>query len=504
MIARTMLKAAVLVPALILISMFSQAFDSTTRHHATGISLIAAAAAAEGHSDYVPAPDAEAGHEADDVHGGGHHGPVNISIFWIIPFAGILLSIAIIPLINGHWWHHNFPKVSLLFGLPMAILMFITLQEKTIHVFVEYCSFIALVGSLFVISGGILVRGSFKSSPMTNTLFLLIGSVIASFIGTAGASMVLIRPMLRINKNRKTKLHIFIFFIFTVSNIGGSLTPLGDPPLFLGFLQGVPFEWTLIHMLPGWAFAIGILLALFYLVDSIMIKKDGGVPADAPNEPKQKFAILGSYNFIFLLGVMGTVIFYGTVLRSMEHLGFIRDAIQVVLMSLMAFLSLKVTPKPLREENGFSWFPVKEVAVLFAAIFACMIPALNILEYKGMTGALSLSHAWQYFWMTGVLSAFLDNAPTYLTFLSLGKTLGGAGCVAVYGGCVPQHILLAIAMGAVFFGAMSYIGNAPNFMVKSICEENKVPMPSFIGYMGWSICILFPIFAIVTFIFFRG
>jgi Na+/H+ antiporter NhaD/arsenite permease-like protein len=170
----------------------------------------------------------------------------------------------------------------------------------------------------------------------------------------------------------------------------------------------------------------------------------------------------------------------------------------------MALLSMVVTPKPLREENGFSWFPVKEVAILFAAIFACMIPALNILEYKGETGALTLTHAWQYFWMTGGLSSFLDNAPTYLTFLSLGKTIGGAGCVAVYGGCVPQHILLAIAMGAVFFGAMSYIGNAPNFMVKSICEENKVPMPSFLGYMVWSIGILVPIFAIVTFIFFRG
>jgi Na+/H+ antiporter NhaD/arsenite permease-like protein len=504
---RILLKAAAIIPIIFLMSMLFSATVPAGKS-TVGKLMTITASASEHAPETAPAVEhaAEAVHEGEEAHeeGAHGHGPINMSILWIIPFAGILLSIAIIPLINGHWWHHNFPKVSLLFGIPMAVAMFIMLQTKTIHTFVEYCSFIALVGSLFVISGGILVRGSFKSSPMTNTVFLIIGSVIASFIGTAGASMVLIRPMLRINRNRKTKLHIFIFFIFAVSNIGGSLTPLGDPPLFLGFLQGVPFEWTLIHMLPGWAFAIGILMALFYVVDSMMVKKDGGIPADDPNEPKQKFAILGSYNFIFLLGVMGTVIFYGTVLRSMENLGFIRDAIQVGLMALMALLSMVVTPKPLREENGFSWFPVKEVAILFAAIFACMIPALNILEYKGETGALTLTHAWQYFWMTGGLSSFLDNAPTYLTFLSLGKTIGGAGCVAVYGGCVPQHILLAIAMGAVFFGAMSYIGNAPNFMVKSICEENKVPMPSFLGYMVWSIGILVPIFAIVTFIFFRG
>ncbi|HPI75361.1 MAG TPA: sodium:proton antiporter [bacterium] len=503
---RILLKTAAIIP---IIFLFSILFNATvpTERTTIGKLLTITASASEHAAEAAPAGEhasEAAAHEGEEAHEEGSHGPINMSILWIIPFAGILLSIAIIPLINGHWWHHNFPKVSMLFGIPMTVAMFLVLQTKTIHTFVEYCSFIALVGSLFVISGGILIRGSFKSSPMTNTVFLIIGSIIASFIGTAGASMVLIRPMLRINKNRKTKLHIFIFFIFAVSNIGGSLTPLGDPPLFLGFLQGVPFEWTLIHMLPGWAFAIGILMVLFYAIDSMMVKKDGGIPADDPNEPKQKFSILGSYNFLFLLGVMGTVVFYGTVLRNMEQLGFIKDAIQIGLMALMAALSLIATPKPIREENGFSWFPVKEVAILFAAIFACMIPALNILEYKGQTGALTLTHAWQYFWMAGGLSSFLDNAPTYLTFLSLGKTIGGAGCVAVYGGCVPQHILLAIAMGAVFFGAMSYIGNAPNFMVKSICEENKVPMPSFLGYMVWSIGILGPLFLLATFVFHRG
>jgi len=466
--------------------------------------------------EHETAGEAHGDAHGEEAHGG--HGPKDMAIWWVLPFVGILLSIAVIPLISGHWWHHNFPKVSLLFGLPMAILMFWQLQTKTIHVFVEYCSFIALVGSLFVISGGILIRGSFKSTPLMNCIFLAIGSVIASLIGTAGASMVLIRPMLRINANRKTKLHIFIFFIFMVSNIGGSLTPLGDPPLFLGFLQGVPFQWTLIHMLPGWAFMISLLLVVFFIFDTMIVKREGGPPEVEGND---KFAMLGGVNFLFLVGVMTTVIVYGSVLP--REWGFWRDAFQVGAMTLMAALSMIVTPKKLRDENGFTWFPVKEVAILFAAIFACMIPALNKLEYMGLHGQLVVEHPWQYFWMAGTLSSFLDNAPTYLTFLSLGKTMipvtdAGQCILAAKGvlasgvpvglpgafGCVPQQVLLAISMGAVFMGANTYIGNAPNFMVKSICEENKVPMPSFLGYMGWSIAILVPLFVLVTFVFFGG
>ena len=463
----------------------------------------AAPAAAHGDEHAAPAHGDEHAAASEGEHGG--HGPKKISILWIIPFAGILLAIAIVPLVNGHWWHHNFPKVSVAFAVPMLIAMLILLQTKTIHTIIEYGSFIALVGSLFVISGGILIRGSFKSSTLTNVVFLGIGAVIASLVGTAGASMVLIRPMLRINKERKTKMHIFIFFIFIVSNIGGSLTPLGDPPLFLGFLQGVPFEWTLIHMLPGWAFMCGILLALFFVVDTLMLKKDGGVKDSAGTD---KFQIAGGINFLFLAGVLGTVVAYGYVFSKNDAIKglhpFAPDFLQMILMWGMAGLSLAFTSKPLREENGFTWFPVKEVAILFAAIFACMIPALNILEYMGSTGQLVVKHPWQFFWMTGGLSSFLDNAPTYLTFLSLAKTMPDATCTAVIGGCVPQAYLLAISMGAVFMGANTYIGNAPNFMVKSICEENEVPMPSFLGYMAWSIAILIPLFLLATFVFFRG
>ncbi len=443
------------------------------------------------------------------------YGPRKMSILWLIPFICLLISIAVIPLISGTWWHHNFPKVSLLLGAPMVVLMFWLLQMKTIHTFVEYCSFIVLVGSLFVISGGIMIRGSFKSTPVVNSTFLLIGALIASLIGTAGASMVLIRPMLRLNKERKIKLHIFVFFIFLVSNIGGSLTPLGDPPLFLGFLQGVPFLWPLQHMLKGWAFMIGVLLGLFFLIDTLMLKREGGPKKLKGNE---KFQIAGGINFLFLAGVLLTVIAYGSFMPKEWDTFFGRDIIQVVLMCLMAAFSMIFTSKALRDENGFTWFPVKEVAILFAAIFACMIPALNYLEYSGSTGGLSIEHPWQFFWMVGTLSSFLDNAPTYLSFLSLAKTMipiGADGAchlaqsgllsqgVAVVGGCVPQKILLAISMGAVFMGANTYIGNAPNFMVKAICEENDVEMPSFIGYIGWSIAILVPLFLLVTFIFFN-
>lgn len=430
--------------------------------------------------------------------------PVKMHIAFILPFVGILLCIAIIPLVNGNWWRHNFQKVAAFWGLPMAAAMFFILRDKTIQTGVEFLSFIALVGSLFVISGGILIKGTHRSSPLVNAVFFAIGAALANMIGTAGASMVLIRPLLRINETRKHKIHIFIFFIFVVGNIGGSLTPLGDPPLFLGFLQGVPFAWTLTRMFPAWLFNVAAIIAVYCAVDAYIIGKlEGGVkPLESEREP---IRILGGVNFIFLFGVLCTVLLYGYVISPLlGHIRFLPEFCQIALMAGMAALSLKFTPGLVREANGFTWFPVREVAILFAAIFACMIPALNILEYLGATGGIKVTHAWQYFWMSGGLSSFLDNAPTYLTFLSLGKTVGGAGCVAVLGGCAPQKILLAVSMGSVFMGANSYIGNAPNFMVKSICEESGTKMPSFFGYMAWSTLVLIPLFIADTLLFFRG
>lgn len=502
---KNILAAAVSAPIFFLfLSMINAPRSDFTRPLDGTISVTAFAAESAQPTTPAPAPSEtiESG-ESGRPAAADEHGLKDLSLLWIIPFVGILLSIAVFPMVAEDWWARNYPKVCLAWGLPMAAAMYLILPEKTIHTAIEYCSFIALVGSLFVISGGILIRCTFISSPLTNCVMLLIGSLFASFVGTAGASMMMVRPMLRINVKRKSKAHIFIFFIFLISNIGGSLTPLGDPPLFLGFLQGVPFSWTLIHMAPGWAFSIGILLAVFYVVDTIMLKRDGGVEG---HDVWHKFKILGVINFVFLLGVLGTVILYGEYLP--KEWGLLREAIQILLMCAMAALSLIVTPKAVREENNFSWFPVKEVAVLFAAIFACMIPVLNILEYKGFHKELNVTQPWQFFWMTGGLSSFLDNAPTYLTFLSLGKTLGFANGVchgiAVVGGCVPQKILLGISMGAVFMGANTYIGNAPNFMVKSICEHSKVKMPSFFGYMLWSLLILVPLFLLATLIFFRG
>ncbi len=429
--------------------------------------------------------------------------PVKLSLLWIIPFAGMLLSIALIPLIKPEWWHHNFKWVSMFWGLPVFIVMSRIVPERTFHTAMEYLSFIALVGSLFVISGGILIRSSFASSTLTNAVFLAVGAGMASFIGTAGASMIMLRPLLRINSDRKVKIHIFVFFIFIVSNIGGSLTPLGDPPLFLGFLQGVPFHWPFLHLIPLWALNISLLLIMFSIIDYLITKGEKSPP---PIEKGDDFNVLGSINFLFLAGVVAVVIAYGSFLP--KSWGLLREAIQIIFMVLLALLSLKMTKKEIREENGFSWFPVKEVAILFAGIFASMIPALDILQYLGETGKIAVNHPWQFFWMSGVLSSFLDNAPTYMTFLSLGKTLGitaSGVCngINVIGGCIPQNILLAISAGSVFMGANTYIGNAPNFMVKSICEENSVKMPSFFGYMAWSICILIPLFILNTFIFFR-
>ncbi|MEW5945337.1 MAG: sodium:proton antiporter [bacterium] len=443
-------------------------------------------------------------HEENEGHGESHAAPgghvVAVPAWGVLPFVGILLSIAVIPLINPKWWHHHFPKVSFLWGCPVAIWVVTLNYHWLIHTAVEYASFIALLSALFTISGGILLRGTLRGTPAVNACIIAIGSVLASLIGTTGAAMVLIRPMLRANKHRKYQMHIILFFIFLVCNIGGSLTPLGDPPLFLGFLRGVPFTWTL-NLLPMWAFAVSILLALFFVVDSYFARREAADAPAAEHAHKDPLKIVGAVNFLFLCGVLGTVILYS---QLPHELGFRRDFIQVALMATMAGLSLKFTPWKIREENGFTWFPIKEVAILFAGIFSCMIPALQLLEQRG--AELGVTKPWQFFWATGAISSFLDNAPTYLTFVSLGKAIHmpeGTPIVKLIEGFIYHPLLLGIAVGAVFMGSNTYIGNAPNFMVKSIAEENNIKMPSFFGYLGYAVLILFPIYIAVTFIFFR-
>ena len=453
---------------------------------------------------------------------GGGHGGVDLGavlpLWSVIPFVGILLSIAIFPLVAGDFWHHHFPKVSaawaLVFAIPFIVAYHGQAMYEILHIYIiDYIPFIILLWALFTVAGGILIRGSLNGTPGMNLMLLVIGTIIASWVGTTGAAMLLIRPVLRANARRRHKVHTIVFFIFLVANIGGSLTPLGDPPLFLGFLHGVPFFWTL-GLIKEMAFVAVILLVVYVAMDVYYWKRETEA-ARQPEGTTEKLRVDGLHNLLFLGGILGGVIMSGmwhagdlTILgvhQTIQNLA--RDGILII----MGLLSLATTSKKIREDNSFSWFPIQEVAYLFAGIFMTIIPALAILK-AGEHGALAgLVHAvkepWQFFWVTGVLSSFLDNAPTYLTFLT---TAEGLLFPAMPEPEVVRQIiaekeiyLVAISCGAVFMGAVTYIGNAPNFMVKSIAEENGVEMPSFFGYMlKYSVTILMPIFVLVTVVFF--
>lgn len=440
-----------------------------------------------------------------------------LPLWSIIPFVGILLSIALMPLWTPNFWHYHFPKVSAFWALVMAIPFIYFFKGNAVysiaHIFiVDYIPFIILLWALFTVSGGIYIKGSLRGTPAVNSLLLLIGTILASVIGTTGASVLMIRPVLRSNSWRKYRVHTIVFFIFLVSNIGGSLTPLGDPPLFLGFLHGVPFFWTL-KIFPQMAFASVILLFLHLIIDSYWYKKeDESALQHSDTEPLK---IEGALNFIFLAGIIGAVLFSGTVRmgeidifgihQTIENL--IRDAILIG----MGFLSLVFTKPEVRKGNEFSWAPILEVAYLFAGIFMTIIPALAILK-AGENGALSflikaVNTPAHYFWAAGTLSSFLDNAPTYLTFFNsaIGKFYPGVPEAEAVARLIVEKIpyLVAVSAGAVFMGANTYIGNAPNFMVKSIAEEAGVKMPSFFGYMfKYSIPILVVLFIVMTFMFY--
>ncbi len=440
-----------------------------------------------------------------------------LPLWSVLPFVGILLSIAIFPLVAPEFWHHHFGKVSAFWGLLFAIPFLIAYKEGALHslldiYLLDYIPFIILLWALFTVAGGILLRGTLKGTPEVNAIFLLLGTFLSSWIGTTGSAMVLIRPFIRANLHRKKKQHMIVFFIFLVANIGGSLTPLGDPPLFLGFLHGVPFFWTF-HLIPHLLTESIFLLVLFYIIDRHYYKQEE--IEHNPEEEKIPLKIVGAHNFLFLLGIVGGVLLSGYwKAGDFKFLGVemtIQDQVRNLILILMGILSLVTTKKAVRDENEFTWFPIKEVAILFAGIFATMVPALAILragEHGALAGLIrSIKSPAHYFWATGSLSSFLDNAPTYLTFLNsaLGKFYPG----------VPEHqavlnliaqkkvYLEAISAGAVFMGANTYIGNAPNFMVKSIAEEYGIEMPSFFGYMlKYSIPILVLSFVGITLIFF--
>lgn len=432
---------------------------------------------------------------------------------WLLaPFVGLLLSIAIMPLTIGDWFEHNRNKaiVAGFFGLPVLTYLWLGFApgggEEIVHTAREYVSFMVLLAALFTISGGIYITGNLLGTPRTNVSFLLVGAVLANIVGTTGAAMVLIRPILRANSERTHTKHVVIFSIFVICNLGGLLTPLGDPPLFLGFLRGVDFFWTL-RLLPQWLVGVGLTTAIFLVLDIYLYRRE---PAKALRDDAQDYVpmrVKGKINLLFLAGVVLAVLFSDRLSAAGEAIGFpfLREALMVA----MLLLSLGFGPSGTRASNFFSWRPIIEVAVIFAGIFATMVPALAILRAHG--GSLGLTQPWHFFWATGALSSFLDNAPTYLAFTSTAQGYLGVGDMTglmstqVHAaiGSAPAAFLAAISTGAVFMGANSYIGNAPNFMVKAIAEHQGVRMPSFGGYMVYSGAVLLPIFAIVTALFFR-
>ena len=407
------------------------------------------------------------------------------SLAWALPFAGLLLSIAILPLAAPRFWESNPRKLGIaaLLGAPVLVLYLRAHPQALVHTAGDYVSFIVLLGGLFVISGGILLEGDLEATPRMNALFLGAGALLASFVGTTGASMLLIRPLLQTNRERKHVAHTVVFFIFLVSNIGGCLTPLGDPPLFLGYLQGVPFAWTLRLFLP-WLFTVGLVLAVYVFWDRRAHAREAKEDLRRDFYEVRRLRIAGKENLVLLAGVLAAVAFLEAPWRE--------GAIVA-----LAVLSYARTDPALRTVNRFTFHPILEVAALFAGIFVTMLPALDLLRARGTE--LGVREPWEFFWATGALSSFLDNAPTYLTFLALAQGLGLPADVVG----VPQAILAAISLGAVFMGANTYIGNGPNFMVRSIAEERGVKMPSFVGYMLYSVGVLVPVFVLVTLVFFR-
>ena len=429
-----------------------------------------------------------------------------LAIAWAIPFGGLLLSIALLPLIAPRFWHRRYGWIAA--GWAAALLVpvaavfgpAVALHEVLHALLLDYVPFVALIGGLFVISGGIRLTGDFRGTPFGNTLLLAFGTAMASVVGTTGAAMLLIRPLIRANAERGRKTHVFVFFVLLVANIGGALSPLGDPPLFLGFIKGVEFFWPTRHLLAPTLILAGALLGAFYALDRIMIARETMRPSD--HGPSSGFGFDGGRNLFYLAGAIGAVLLSG-VWRpgpafevagvAVEIQNLVRDGLLVTL----AWASLRTTPPAIRAANGFSWEPLREVALLFVGIFLTIVPVIDILN-AGEDGELARLIGWledengrpspnRYFWTTGLLSAVLDNAPTYLVFFNVAggdpATLQGEGAA----------VLRAISAGAVYFGALSYVGNAPNFMVKAVAENAGIRMPSFFGYVAWATLLLLPV-----------
>jgi Na+/H+ antiporter NhaD/arsenite permease-like protein len=442
-----------------------------------------------------------------------HLDGATLSLWWAVPFAGLLVSIAVVPQLSPHFWHKHFGKVAaawaLLFLLPFAATQGVALAAgEVLHTALgEYLPFVILLFALFVISGGIRVRGNMVGTPAVNTGILAFGAALASVTGTTGAAMLLVRPLIQANLKRRHNAHVLVFFIFLVANIGGSLTPLGDPPLFLGFLQGVAFGWPFTHMIGPMLLGSAVLLATFYMLDRRVWARNGGPRRVGP----LRIGFRSLHNLVYLAAAVGAVLLSGVWKPGIElHVWHVAVPLQGLardgLLLALAGLSWATTARRVRIENAFTWDPILEVVYLFGGIFLTILPLLAILR-AGSAGALApivalatgvdgLPDNTAYFWMTGLLSSFLDNAPTYLVFFNM----AGGDPEALMGPL--WHTLLAISAGSVFIDAITYIGNAPNFMVRSIASERGIRMPSFLGYMAWSCAVLLPVFALVTLVFF--
>ena len=445
-----------------------------------------------------------------------------LPIWSCIPFAGMLLSIAIFPLIKEEWWEKHKPWVvafwSLLFLIPFAIAFgrHVALEHLIEVTLGDYLTFIVLLFGLFCVAGNISLQGDLAGNPKVNVVLLLIGTLLSSWIGTTGASMLLVRPMIKMNSWRKNKSHIMVFFIFLISNMGGCLTPIGDPPHLMGFMRGVPFFWSM-HLFPILIFNMVIMLTVFYFLDRRAYRRDIaiGMRPDI-SKPKTEFKVNGLHNIIFMVMIVAAVILSGTLptlpafqdasgnVLGIHIFGEVQlsypSLIEIAIILLSALLSFKTTKSEVRTKNHFTWGAIEEVAVLFIGIFITMQPALMILKAKG--AELGLTNPLEMFWATGALSSFLDNTPTYLVFLTTAGTLGATSGIATTVGTIAVKMLMAISCGAVFMGANTYIGNAPNYMVKSISDENGIKMPSFFGYMLCSLKFLIPLFIIDTLVFF--
>jgi Na+/H+ antiporter NhaD/arsenite permease-like protein len=448
--------------------------------------------------------------------GGGLNGAA-LSPLWVVPFAGILLSVALMPVTAPGFWHHHFGKTTafwafaLLVPLALNFGLGVTAHEVVHTLLAEYLPFIILLLALFTVSGGLHVRGNLRGSAWQNTRLLALGTVLASVMGTTGASMLLIRPLLRANDNRRYRAHVVVFFIFLVANIGGALTPLGDPPLFLGFLKGVDFFWTTKAMLLPTLTASLLLLALFFVLDRWFWRLEDGDAALPDPTPDAPTSIDGKVNFLLLGGIVALVLMSGIWKPDLEIVVYgtpieLQNLARDGGLLAIAWASWRLTPRRTRAANHFSFAPIVEVAKLFAGIFITITPAIAMLRagsdgvfaplIAAVSGPDGRPNDVVYFWLTGALSSFLDNAPTYLVFFNL----AGGDAAALTGPLAPT--LVAISAGAVFMGANTYIGNAPNFMVKSIAESRGVRMPSFFAYLGWSLLILGPIYGLLTLVFF--